>query len=432
MIGMRYTGPSKDLYIHNRANFIDEMAPKSIAVFNSNDMMPTNADGVMPFRQNNDILHLSGIDQEESILVLMPDFPVVEKREILFLRETSDLIAVWEGHKYSKEEAREVSGVQTIHWISDFEQILNELMVVAETIYINSNEHTRAMCEVETRDDRFSKWCHVKYPNHEYDRAAPMMQKVRSLKSQAEIDMLQIACNITNDGFRRVLKFVKPGVKEFEIEAEYVHEFIRQRSYGFAYQPIIASGLDSCVLHYVDNQKECKDGDILLMDVGAEYGNYNADMSRTIPVNGRFSTRQRDVYDAVLRVQKAATDMLRPGTVIYDYNKEVGLVMEKELLALGLLDTTDIKNQDPANPAFKKYFMHGTSHFLGLDVHDVGDFHAPIKEGMVFTVEPGIYIPEEKLGVRLEDNIVIQKDGVFNLMKNIPLDPDEIETLMNE
>ncbi len=429
---MRYTPPSKQLYIKNRARLVAKMDSKSVAIFNSNDIMPTNADGVMPFRQNNDLLYFTGIDQEDTILLVMPDYPVKSQREILFLKQTSPLIAVWEGHKFTKEEAKEISGIETIYWVSEFEQVLNALMAEADNVYINSNEHTRATLDVETRDDRFSKWCHQKYPNHTYKRSAPIMHELRSVKDQDEIDMLQVACNITEAAFRRVLKFVKPGVNEYEIEAEYIHEFIRSKSMGFAYQPIIASGLNSCVLHYVENKKLCKNGDILLMDVGAEYGNYNADMTRAIPVNGRFTDRQRAVYNAVLRVKNEATNMLRPGTIINDYNKEVGLVMEKELLTLGLIDSTDIKNQDPQNPAFKKYFMHGTSHFLGLDVHDVGNFYSPITEGMVFTVEPGIYIPEEKLGIRLEDNIVIKEDSVFNLMRNIPIEADEIETLMNE
>lgn len=429
---MRYTPPTKELYIRNRSIFCKELEANSVAIFNSNDIMPTNADGVMPFRQNNDLLHLTGIDQEESILLLRPGFPDESKREVLFLRETNDLIVVWEGHKLTKEEAKEISGIQNVHWLSEFEQVFNELAVASENIYLNSNEHTRAMLDVETRDDRFSKFCHQNFPNHQYKRSAPLMHRVRSVKSADEIDMIQKACNITNDGFRRVLKFVKPGVTEYEIEAEYAHEFIRQQSKGFAYAPIVASGLDSCILHYVENRKACKDGDILLMDVAAEYGNYNADMTRSIPVNGKFSTRQKAVYEAVLRVKIEATNILSPDVVLTDYNKEVGLIMEKELIGLGLIDQTDVKNQDPKSPAYRKYFMHGTSHFLGLDVHDVGDFHQPIQEGVVLTVEPGIYIPEENLGIRLEDNIVVGKNENFNLMKNIPLALEEIETLMNE
>ncbi|MEP2023478.1 M24B family metallopeptidase, partial [Reichenbachiella sp.] len=319
-----------------------------------------------------------------------------------------------------------------VQWLSDFEKALNELAVASNAIYINANEHTRAMLDVETRDDRFSKWCHLKYPNHEYKRAAPVMQLIRTAKSQEEIDMLQKACDITNDGFRRILKFVRPGVNEYEIEAEFIHEFVKQKSRGFAYIPIIASGGDSCILHYIENKKTCKDGDMLLMDVAAEYGNYNADMTRTIPVNGRFSKRQADVYQAVWRVKTEATNMLRPGVVLSEFNKEVGLVMQSELLDLGLIDQTDIKNQASDSQAYKKYFTHNTSHFLGLDVHDVGSFYEPLPEGAVLTVEPGIYIPEENFGIRLEDNIVIQKENNLNLMKDIPLELEEIETLMNE
>jgi len=429
---MRYTPPSNKLYIKNRESFSVEMIPHSIAVFNSNDIMPTNADGVMSFRQNNDLLFLSGIDQEETILLIMPDYPVQTQREILFIKETNELIAIWEGYKFTKEEAKDISGIQSVYWLSEFEQVFNSLIVEAKTIYLNSNEHTRAVIDVETRDARFTKWCHSKYPNHNYNRSAPILHKLRSVKDSEEINMLQRACDITEAGFRRILKFVKPGIYEFEIEAEFIHEFIKRKSKGFAYQPIIASGFNACVLHYIENSKICNNGDMLLLDVGAEYGNYNADMTRSLPVNGKFTVRQKDVYNAVLKVQKEAITMLRPGVIINDYNKEVGLVMENELLGLGLIDKTDIKNQDKANPAYKKYFMHGTSHFLGLDVHDVGNFYQPITENMVFTVEPGIYIRAENIGIRLEDNIVIQKGGVVNLMKNIPIEVDEIETLMNE
>lgn len=429
---MRYTPPSNRLYINNRIKFANRIESNSIAVFNSNDLMPTNADGLMPFRQNNDLLYLSGIDQEETILLIMPNYPVANQREILFIKETNELIAIWEGHKFTKEEAKELSGIQTIFWISEFEEVFNSLVVEAKNIYLNNNEHTRAVIEVETREDRFSKWCRSKYPNHTYNRSAPIMHLLRSIKNKDEIDMLQTACDITEAGFRRALKFVKPGIVEFEIEAEFIHEFIRNKSMGFAYQPIIASGSSACVLHYIENNRICNSGDLLLMDVGAEYGNYNADMTRTIPVNGKFSSRQKEVYNAVLKVQKEAIDMLVPGTILNDYHKEIGLVMEKELLGLGLIDKTDIRNQDTASPAYKKYFMHGTSHYLGLDVHDVGNFYQPIDEDMVFTVEPGIYIKEEGIGIRLEDNIVIKKDGVINLMGNIPIEIDEIEMLMNE
>ncbi|QSE97308.1 aminopeptidase P family protein [Fulvivirga lutea] len=428
---MKYTPLNKELYIKNRKQFVEQMKPNSIAVFNSNDIMPTNADGTMVFRQNNDLLSLSGIDQEESMLVLFPDFYDKTFSEVLFLKETNENIAIWEGHKFTKEEAEEISGIKNILWVSSFEGVFNTLMAEAEHVYLNTNEHIRAVVEVQTRDRRFLNWCKDKYPIHKYERSAPLMHNVRTSKSQYEIDAMQIACDITEKGFRRVAKFVKPGVMEYEIEAEYLHEFVRNRSRGFAYTPIVASGYSACVLHYIDNNQECKDGDLLLMDVGAEYANYNADMTRTIPVNGRFTERQKAVYNAVLKVKREATKMLRPGNVIPEYHKEVGKLMESELIGLGLIDKTDVKNQDPSNPVYKKYFMHGTSHHIGLDVHDVPNIYQEMKEGMVFTVEPGIYIREESLGVRLENDIVITKDGTFDLMRNIPIEAEEIEDLMN-
>ena len=428
---MKYTPLPSALYVKNRAKLAAKMAKNSVAVLNSNDIMPTNADGTMRFRQNNDLFYLSGIDQEESILLIAPDCPNPSMREVLFLRETNEHIAIWEGHNYTKEEAQEASGIENIQWLANFDQVFNTVMALSERIYLNTNEHLRAGVVVETRDARFIKTCKERFPLHEYERLAPIMHELRGAKEQAEINQLQIACDITEKGFRRILNFVKPGVTEFEIEAEYLHEFVRNRSKGFAYEPIIASGASACVLHYIENNKACQDGDLLLMDVGAEYGNYNADMTRTIPVSGRFSERQKAVYNAVLRVQKQAMNMLRPGVTIQDYHKEVGLIMQSELIGLGLIDMTDVKNQDPNWPAYKKYFMHGTSHHLGLDVHDVGTMHGPITPGMVFTVEPGIYIREEGIGIRLENNIVIQKDGYFDLMRNIPIEADEIEEIMN-
>lgn len=428
---MKYTPLPSALYVKNRAKLAAKMAKNSVAVLNSNDIMPTNADGTMRFRQNNDLFYLSGIDQEESILLIAPDCPNPSMREVLFLRETNEHIAIWEGHKYTKSEAQEASGIENIQWLANFDQVFNTVMALSERIYLNTNEHLRAGVVVETRDARFIKTCKERFPLHEYERLAPIMHELRGAKETAEIDQLQIACDITEKGFRRILNFVKPGVTEFEIEAEYLHEFVRNRSKGFAYEPIIASGASACVLHYIENNKACQDGDLLLMDVGAEYGNYNADMTRTIPVSGRFSERQKAVYNAVLRVQKQAMNMLRPGVTIQDYHKEVGLIMQSELIGLGLIDMTDVKNQDPNWPAYKKYFMHGTSHHLGLDVHDVGTMHGPITPGMVFTVEPGIYIREEGIGIRLENNIVIEKDGYFDLMRNIPIEADEIEEIMN-
>lgn len=403
----------------------------ALAVFNANDQMPTNADGLMPFRQNNDIFYLTGIDQEETILLLFPDFYHEKQRAILFLKETSDLIAIWEGHKFTKEEAKAISGIETIYWVTEFKQVLNTLMAEASKVFLNTNEHIRAVVEVETRDARFGNWCRKHYPDHAYHRSAPIMHQLRAIKSAAEVSMMQEACDITEAGFRRVLKFVEPGVTEYEIQAEFMHEFLRKRSKGFAYEPIIASGFNACVLHYIDNAEICNDGDIILLDVGAEYGNYNADMTRSIPVSGRFTPRQKDVYNAVLRVKRAAEQMLVPGNVIPEYHIEVGKIMEGELLGLGLIDQTDIKNQNPNNPAYKKYFMHGTSHHLGLDVHDVGNVYRKMEEGMVFTVEPGIYIREENLGIRLEDNLVIRENGLDNLMGNIPIEAEEIEELMN-
>jgi Xaa-Pro aminopeptidase len=430
---MKYAPINNSLFILNRKNLVDELNPGSIAIFNSNDIQPTNADGTMVFRQNSDIFYLSGIDQEESILVLCPDFPDENMREILFLRETNEEIAIWEGHKYTKEEARETSGIKNIKWLTEFEATFNTLMTEADNVYLNTNEHTRRpLLEVETRDMRFIKWCKEKFPLHNYHRIAPIIYNLRMIKSETEIELMQIACDITEIGFRRVLEFVQPGVYEYEIEAEFIHEFVRRKSKGFAYTPIIASGFNACVLHYIENKDRCKDGDVLLMDVGAEYANYNADLTRSIPVNRRYTPRQKDVYNAVLRVKRAAYELLKPGNVIPEYHKEVGKLMESELLGLGLIDKTDIKNQDPDKPAYKKYFMHGTSHHLGLDVHDVGSHFRKFEENMLFTVEPGIYIREENLGIRIENDVVIKKDGIHDLMANIPVEVEEIEDIMNQ
>lgn len=429
---MKYQPLSKTLYIESRKKFQEALEPNSLAVFHSNDIMPTNADGTMNFRQSNDFFYLTGIDQEESILIVYPDFQDQKLKEILFLKETNEHIAVWEGHKYTKKEAQEQSGIQTIYWLSEFKSVFNTLMAEVGNVYLNTNEHIRAVVEVETRDARFIKECQTKYPLHKYHRSAPIMSQWRAIKSKEEISALQIACDITERGFRRILDFVNSGVMEYEIEAEYSHEFLRNRSRGFAYTPIIASGASACVLHYIDNNQECKDGDVILMDVGAEYGNYNADMTRCIPVSGRFTKRQKDVYNAVLRVKREAMKMLVPGNTIPEYHREVGKVMETELIGLGLIDSTDVKNQNPDSPVYKKYFMHGTSHHLGLDVHDIGNVYRKMESGMVFTVEPGIYIPEEGLGIRLENDVVITNDGLDDLMGNIPVEAEEIEELMNK
>ncbi|MFC4871415.1 aminopeptidase P family protein [Negadavirga shengliensis] len=428
---MRYQPIDSSFYINNRKKLKDKLSSKSIAVFHSNDIMPTNADGTMRFRQNNDLFYLTGIDQEETILVVCPDFPDPAMQEILFVKKTNEKIATWEGHKLTPEEATALSGIKNVQWVSSFDGLFNTLMALSKHVFLNTNEHLRADVNVETRDARFIKHCRERYPLHQYHRLAPVMHKLRSVKDKKEINQMAFACGITEKGFRRVLSFVKPGVKEYEIEAEFIHEFLRNQSMGFAYQPIIASGANACVLHYIENNATCEKGDLILFDVGAEYGNYNADMSRTIPVSGKFTKRQRKVYDAVLRVQRQAITMLRPGVSIQEYHKEIGLIMESELKSLGLINDTDIRNQDPKWPAFKKYFMHGTSHHLGLDVHDVGTMYEPIQPGMVFTVEPGIYIREENIGIRLENNIVIQEKGNLDLMKNIPIEAEEIEELMN-
>ncbi|TRW22218.1 aminopeptidase P family protein [Flavobacterium zepuense] len=429
---MKYHQIPSSLFVKNRKKFASEMKPKSVAVFNSNDIYPVSADSTLPFAQHRDIFYLSGADQEESILLLCPDAPYEHLRDILFLRETNEHIAVWEGEKLTKERATEVSGIKNIVWLKDFEKTLFEVMTYCDTIYINTNEHYRSSVETQTREDRFIKWWKEKYPAHSVAKSNPILQRLRSVKEQEEIDLIQQACNITEKGFRRLLSFTKPGVWEYELEAELIHEFVRNRSKGFAYTPIIASGNNANVLHYIENNQQCKDGDLILLDVAAEYANYSSDLSRTIPVNGRFSDRQRAVYNAVLNVKKEATKMLTPGTLWKQYHVEVGKVMTSELLGLGLLDKADVQNEDPAWPAYKKYFMHGTSHHMGLDTHDYGLLHEPMQANMVFTVEPGIYIPAEGFGIRLEDNVVVQPSGEpFNLMGNIPLEAEEIESLMN-
>lgn len=431
---MRYESIGKELFLLNRKRLLKEIKPHSLVVLNANDVLPTNSDGTVRFRQNSDLFYLTGVDQEESVFVMCPDFPDRKYREVLFLRETNEQIATWEGNKLTKEEARELSGIETIVWTSEFPKLFNTMMVMGdvEQVYLNSNEHYRADVSINGRDARFVNWCKEKYPLHQYVRLAPVMHGLRCVKSKREIELMQHACNITERGFRRLLKFVKPGVMEYEIEAELMHEFLRHASRGFAYEPIIASGTSSCVLHYIENDKVCQDGDILLLDVGAEYANYNADLSRTIPVNGRFTKRQKDVYNAVLRVHREAFNLLKPGAFYFEYHKEVQKIMESELVKLKLIDKKDIKNQSKDNPLFMKYFMHGTSHMLGLDVHDVGNMYHKMQPGMVWTIEPGIYIREEGLGVRIENNVLITKTGIDDLMKNIPIEVEEIEDLMNE
>jgi Xaa-Pro aminopeptidase len=429
---MKYEQISNQLFIKNRKKFMDRMKPKSIAVFNSNDIYPISADSTMPFEQHRDIFYLSGADQEETILLLFPDALDKKYREVLFVRETNEHIAVWEGEKLTKAKAKAVSGIETIYWLSDFDKVFFDLMTECDTIYLNTNEHYRQSVETETREDRFIADCKRKFSAHQVAKSNPILQEIRGVKEPEEIELMQKACDITEKGFRRLLNFIKPGVWEYEIEAELLHEFIRNRSKGFAYTPIIASGNNANVLHYIVNNQQCKDGDMILMDVAAEYANYSSDLTRTIPVNGEFTKRQKEVYDAVLKVKNEATKMLVPGTIWAEYHKECGKVMTSELLGLGLLDKADIQNEDADWLAYKKYFMHGTSHHIGLDTHDYGQLKLPMKANMVFTVEPGIYIPEEKMGIRIEDDVVIQESGEpFNLMGNIPIEVEEIEELMN-
>ncbi len=408
------------------------MEESSLAVFNSNDTYPISADSTMPFQQHRDILHLSGVDQEESILLISPNSSNPDFREILFLKETNEHIAVWEGAKLDKAQAFQVSGIKTVFWLTDFDRIFKQLMTEVASVYLNTNEHLRADTAVETREDRFIKQVKLDFPAHQVRRGAPIMHQIRAIKHDIEVDLMQQACDITKSGINRLLGFIKPGVWEYEIEAELIHEFMRMRSQGFAYTPIVASGASACVLHYIENNRQCKDGDVILLDVGAEYANYASDLTRCIPVNGRFTDRQKAVYNSVLEVKNEAQKLLRPGITLADYHKQVGLLMEAELLKLKLIDATDVKNQDPNWPAYKKYFMHGTSHYIGLDTHDVGPWNQPIQAGMAFTCEPGIYIPAEGLGIRLEDDLIVQESGnPFNLMGSIPIEANEIEDIMN-
>jgi len=428
---LRYPPLSAENYTRNRAAFAEALSPGAMALFSSNDIYPTSADGTLPFRQDSNMLHLAGVDQEETVLLLFPDAHNPNDREILFVTETNEEIAIWEGAKLTKAQATAQTGVEQVQWLSLLERTIQRLVTECSCCYLHQNEHTRAKVVVETREARFNGWFTQTYPHVRIERSAPLLHSLRSVKSEEEIERMRHACGITRDGFNRVMRFVKPGVTEFEIEAEYLHEFVRKGSRGFAYTPIVASGANACVLHYIENSAVCKDGDVLLMDVGAEYGNYASDMTRCLPVSGRFTDRQRKVYDAVLSVMRDCMKLLRPGVSLHDYHKQVGELMTEQLLGLGLIDKHDIAKENPAWPAYKKYFMHGTSHFIGLDVHDVGLWQEPIREGQVFTVEPGIYILEEGLGIRLENDIVIRENGFDDLMGDIPLDAEAIEEAMN-
>jgi Xaa-Pro aminopeptidase len=428
---MRYAKIDSAFFVRNRSRLMEILEPDAVTVVNANDVMPTSADGTLPFVQNPDLFYLTGVDQEETILILCPRATDPRHREVLFLRKTDDKIALWEGRRLTRDDGRRISGIETIYWTGEFENIFRQLVVESGTICLNSNEHLRATSPVQTRDMRFADWCRQRFPLHRYERLAPLMQHLRVVKAPEEIEMIREACRITRDTFKRLLGFIRPGVWEYEIEAEMLHEFVRNRSRGPAFSSIVASGPNGCVLHHVRNDRQCRDGELVLMDFGAEYGNYAADLTRTIPVGGRFSPRQRQVYEAVLRVQKGAMAMLVPGTVLADYQKAVGRLMEKELISLGLLDAGAVREQDSDAPLYKKYFPHGTSHHLGLDVHDVGDLCRPLEAGMVLSCEPGIYIPEEAIGVRIETDVLVTEQGPVDLMADVPAAPDHIESLMN-
>lgn len=428
---MKYPTIDQSLFVLNRKNFVKRLKSNSLAVFNASDEFPRSGDQNFIFKQNPDLFYLSGIDQEQTILLLYPDCPNPLYREVLFLRQTNDYIKVWEGYKYTKEQAKEASGISSIFWLEDFDNILHSIINYAENIYLNTNENDRYAATVPYRDLRFIDQMKAKYPLHNYQRSAPIMRDLRAVKSDVEIELTKKACAITRDAFVRVLKFTKPGVKEYEIEAEIIHEFIKQGGTGHAYSPIIASGHNANILHYNDNNQICKDGDVILFDFGAEYANYNADMSRSIPVNGKFTQRQKDVYNAVLHVMRESIKLIQVGTIWNTYHEQVGELMTEQLVKLGLISTGDVKNQNPSYPAYKKYFMHGNSHHLGIDVHDFAGRYTPFAAGNILTVEPGIYIPEEGLGIRLENNILITSNGNIDLMADIPLEAEEVEAIMN-
>ena len=428
---MKYDPINPDFFVNNRKRFMRKMQPDSLAIFYSNDLMPRSGDTFFPFRQNSGLFYLSGLDQEETIVVLFPDCIKEGFQEVAFVKRTSDYIAIWEGEKYSKEKAREVSGIQKVYWLDEMAPIIHELILLSKRIYINTEEHDRFIPELPTRNMRMARDVMERYPAHKYHRAQPILKKLMMNKQEAEVELIQQAIGITGKAFKRVLEFVRPGVMEYEIEAEITHEFIRNRASGHAYDPIVASGANSCVLHYTHNNQECKAGDVLLMDFGAEYGHYASDLTRTIPVSGQFNKRQRSVYDAVLQIMREAQQLLVPGTTLEEYSKEVVKMMESSLIDLKLLSRKEIEQQNPELPLYKQFFMHGTSHHLGMDVHDLADRYVPIQEGMVFTCEPGIYIRDEKLGIRIENDILVTENGPQDLMAGIPVEAEEIEELMS-
>ena len=427
---MRHKPIKNKLFSENRKRLTTLLAPKSLAVINANDLLPVNADATLVMHPNSDLFFLSGIEQEESILLIFPDAAEEKNREILFLREPNEHLKIWEGYKHTKEDARKISGIKNVQWLSEFPVTFRSLMLESEAAYLNSNEYKRANVEMETRDVRFIRQCQQDYPLHDFRRLAPLLHQLRVTKTDLELELLKEAIDITAKGFNRMLRFVKPGVTEYEVEAELAKEYIKRRG-KFAYPPIIAAGKNNCVLHYWQNDQPCKKGQLLLMDAASGYANYNADLTRTIPVSGRFSRRQKQVYNAVLRVLRASIAGATVSKLHRNWQKESQAHMNEELLKLGLLKPSQVKKQDPENPACRKYYMHGLGHPLGLDVHDVGDMNVPFAPGTVLTVEPGIYIPDEGFGVRLEDDIVVTENGPVNLMEKIPIEADEIESIMN-
>jgi len=427
---MRYKPINNSLFVNNRQNLMSLMEQSSVALFNSADQYPRNGDQYFTFRQQSDIFYLTGIEQEQTVLLLAPGFFNESLQEALFILKPNKKLETWEGHKLTKEEASEISGIQNVYWLEDFEVMLREVMLDSDNLYLNTNEYVKFFTEVPERNLRLALDLKEKYPLHQYKRIAPLMKQLRQIKSELEVDLIREACKITDKAFDRVMKSLKPGMMEYEVEAEMTAEFIRNGANGHGYAPIVASGKSACMLHYTDNDKICNDGDLVLMDFGAEYANYTADMSRTIPVNGKFSKRQKECYDAVLDVFKQAREMLVPGNTIDKVNKAVNKLMEKKMIDLGLFTEEDVANQDQENPLYLKYFMHGISHPLGLDVHDVGSKYEPFRPGMVVTCEPGLYIEEENMGIRIENDILITEGGPVDLMIDIPVETDEIEAAM--
>ncbi len=427
---MRYTNINSELFVRNRKKLVDKLQPGSVAIILSNDEYHRNGDQHHPYRQSSDMFYLTGLDQEKCILCLCPHHPNEALREIVFTVQTSDSMVTWYGHKYNLEQASAVSGVKTVKWLDSFEDTMKDLVLRSENIYLNLHEDARFSTEVPSQELRFAQRMKTEYPLHKFERIYPLLTEFRMCKEPEEINMMQQACDITEKAFHRVLMSIRPGIMEYEVEAEITHEFIRNGAGGHAYYPIVASGVNACVLHYIKNDQRLKNGDLILLDFGAEYGNYAADLTRTIPINGKFNKRQKDCYNAVLRVMKKATELIVPGATIEQINKDVTKLMEKEMIGLGLFTENDVKNQNPDSPMYFKYYMHGNSHFIGLDVHDVGTRQHKLKPGMVLSCEPGIYIKEEEIGIRIENDILVSENGPIDLMKNIPREVEEIEALM--